>query len=111
MTAKFGDVILIRGDKRNRGKWRIGIIESFIIGRDGVIRGVGVRTGKSNLERQVQQLFPMELSRDKNSPHDTQSDTKEPKAETRTSTRTATVVARKCIADIATSELDELDWT
>ena len=29
MTAKRCDVVLIKGDERNRGKWKIGIIESY----------------------------------------------------------------------------------
>ena len=50
MVAKRGDVVLIKGDERNRGKWRIGIIESFIVGRDGVVRGARLRAGKSHMK-------------------------------------------------------------
>ena len=109
VTAKLGDVVLIRGEQRNRGKWQIGIIESFVIGRDGVIRGARLRAGKSYLERPVQHLFPMELSCDRNPPDDLKSNSKEPEVETRRPTRAAAVAARKLLADIATSELDELD--
>ena len=109
VTAKLGDVVLIRGEQRNRGKWQIGIIESFVISREGVIRGARLRAGKSYLERPVQHLFPMELSCDRNPPDDLKSNSKEPEVEIRRPTRTAAVAARKLIADIATSELDELD--
>jgi hypothetical protein len=64
MAAKRGDIVLIKGDERNRGKWKIGIIESFIVSRDGVIRGARLRAGKSHIERVMQHLFPMELSCD-----------------------------------------------
>ena len=59
MTAKRGDVILIKGDEQNRGKWKIGIIDSFIVGRDGVIRGARLRAGKSYLECPVQRTISM----------------------------------------------------
>jgi hypothetical protein len=35
-----GDVMLIKGDEKNRGLWKIGIVEQPIPGRDGVVRGV-----------------------------------------------------------------------
>ena len=57
--------MLIKGDVRNRGKWNIGIVEKLIKGRDGVVRAVKLRAGKSYLERAPQQLYPMELSCDR----------------------------------------------
>ena len=61
---KTGDVVLIQGDERNRGKWNLGIVAKLIKGRDGVIRAARLRAGKSFLERAIQQLCPMELSCD-----------------------------------------------
>ena len=61
---KTGDVVLIQGDERNRGKWNLGIVVKLIKGRDGVIRAARLRAGKSFLERAIQQLCPMELSCD-----------------------------------------------
>ena len=61
---KPGDVILNKGEERNRGKWRFGIVEQSIQGRDGVVRGARLRAGKSYLERPVQHLYPLELSYD-----------------------------------------------
>ena len=60
-----GEVVIIKSDEKNRGKWKIGVIEKVIRGIDGVIRGARVRTGTSVLERAVQHLFPLELSCDK----------------------------------------------
>ena len=59
------EVVIIKSDEKNRGKWKIGVIEKVIRGIDGVIRGARVRTGTSVLERAVQHLFPLELSCDK----------------------------------------------
>jgi hypothetical protein len=35
-----GDVMLIKGDEKNRRLWKIGIVEQLIPGRDGVVRYV-----------------------------------------------------------------------
>ena len=48
-TAKIqqGDVVLIKGDEKNRGKWKIGVVTKLIPGRDGVVRAVELRAGKA----------------------------------------------------------------
>lgn len=46
MNVTPGDVVLIKGDERNRGKWKIGIVERLIKGRDGIVRAVRLRAGK-----------------------------------------------------------------
>lgn len=56
--------MLIKGDKKNRGKWKIGIVEKLFPGRDGIVRAVRLRSGKLYLERPVQHLFPLELACD-----------------------------------------------
>ena len=61
---KLGDVVIIQSDERNRNKWKLGIVESLIPGRDGIVRVARVRSGKNTLERAVQQLYPLELSCD-----------------------------------------------
>jgi len=63
-SLKIGDVMLIKGDKRNKGHWKLGIIKELIKGRDGVVRGAKLRTGNAILERAVQHLYPMELQCD-----------------------------------------------
>ena len=64
MNLKLGDVVLIPDAERNRGKWNMGIAVKLFQGRDGVVRAVRLRAGKSYLERAVQHLFPLELSCD-----------------------------------------------
>ena len=64
-TLTRGDVVLINGEERNRGKWKIGTVEQLIQGRDGVVKGARLRAGKSYLERPLQLLYPLELTCDR----------------------------------------------
>ena len=57
-----GDVVIIKSSERNRNCWPLAVVESLIDGKDGFVRAAKVRTGKSILERAVQQLYPLELS-------------------------------------------------
>ena len=56
-----GEVVLIRGDEKNRGQWSIGVVERLVKGKDDVIRGARLKTNKSHVERAVQLLYPLEL--------------------------------------------------
>ena len=60
-----GDVVIIKDEERNRNKWKLGIVEDLITGRDGIVRAAKLRAGKTILERAVQQLYPLELSCDR----------------------------------------------
>ena len=61
-----GDVMLVKDDERNRGKWKMGIVVEVITGRDGIARAARIKTGTgSYLERALQQLYPLELSCDR----------------------------------------------
>ena len=60
----MGDVIVIKGDERNKGKWKIGIIERLYPERGGIVRAVTVRCGNNQIERAVQHLYPLELQCD-----------------------------------------------
>ena len=53
MSLQPGDVVLIQSTEKNRGKWNIGIVVKLITGRDGVVRAVSLRAGKSYLERAI----------------------------------------------------------
>ena len=64
MDCKEGDVVIIKSDERNRGKWKIDIVVKLIQGRDGIPRAARLRAGKTYLERPVQFLYPLELSCD-----------------------------------------------
>ena len=47
--------------------WTIGIVDSLIIGKDGVTRAAKVQSEKSTLERAMQQFYPLELRCDSKS--------------------------------------------
>ena len=58
VKLKAGDVVLIKGEKRNRGKWNIGIVEEMIKGRDGVVRVVKIKGWKLTLGGTNSALIP-----------------------------------------------------
>jgi len=60
-----GDVVIIKDENKDRNKWKLGIVEDPIVGRDGIVRAVKLRAGKRHLERAIQQLYPLELSCDR----------------------------------------------
>lgn len=63
-TLAVGDVVILKSEDKNRGKWPLGIVQELYPGRDGVVRAVKLRSGKNFLERAVQHLYPLELSSD-----------------------------------------------
>lgn len=58
---KEGDVVLFKGEEKNRGKWKIGVVSKLIPGRDGIVRAVRLGAVRSYHERPIQFLYPMEL--------------------------------------------------
>ena len=68
LTVKTGDVVLIKGDKKNRGKWKMELVKQIIPGRDRNVRAVKLKTGKGELERTIQHLYPLELACDMEEP-------------------------------------------
>ena len=62
LSVTSGDVVIIKGNEKNRGQWELGIVDELFPGSDGVIRAVKLQAGKSYLERPIQHLYPLELS-------------------------------------------------
>ena len=60
-----GDVVLIKSDEKNRGKWLLAIVRAIYPGCDEVVCAVQLQTGKGFLERPIQHLYPLELACDK----------------------------------------------
>lgn len=71
-TPTIGEVVLIRNDSKNRGKWNIGIITKLLNGRDGVVRGARLKSRKTSIERPIQDLYPLELSTETNEKNEKQ---------------------------------------
>ena len=89
-------------DEKNRAQWKLGVVEDLITGRDGVIRGAKLNTGKSHVERPIQHLYPLELSFDK--PVQTPRDTLNTDAPVYRPRRDAAAAARFRIQDINENE-------
>ena len=99
-----GDVVIIQDESRNRNTWKLGIVESLITGRDGIIRAARMRAGKGVIERAVQHLYPLELSVDR-APKTANLNPTVPSFRPR---RAAAVVAKERIKEITNDEQDEL---
>ena len=61
---KCGDVVMVKTDNKNRGTWPLAIVNQVYPGKNGVIRGVQLKTANGKLERPVQHLYPLELECD-----------------------------------------------
>ena len=61
---KEGDIVLIKGEEKNRNKWKIGKVTKLIRGKDKVVRGVKLQCDKAILERPIQLIYPLELKCD-----------------------------------------------
>jgi len=57
MSLNVGEVVIIRSEDKNRGKWPLDIEEELFEGRDGKVTG-----GKMFLERPIQHLNLLELA-------------------------------------------------
>jgi len=59
-----GDVVQIH-DECPRSRWKLGIVEELITGRDGLTRAAHVRTASGVTSRPVVKLYPLEVTCDK----------------------------------------------
>ena len=103
LNLQVGDVVLIRSEERNCGKWNIGIVARLIKGPDGVVQAARLRAGKSYLERAIQHLCTMELSCDVKGVQLSQPVPLNPRTREFTP-RQAAVTARQQISNIAEME-------
>ena len=102
LSLSRGDVIIIKGEEKNRRHWKLGIVAELITSRDDVIRGAKLRAGKSYLERPIQHLYPLELSSDMTARAPIRS--LDPKAPVFRPTRDAAVAPKVRIQDQADDE-------
>ena len=101
MKSKEGDVVIIKGDDKNRAHWKLGVVKKMYEGSDDVVRAVKLRAGKSYMERAVQHLYPLELSCDKTNGEESELNPKSPEFRPR---RNAAEIARLNISDQAEIE-------
>ena len=57
----IGDVVMMKGEDKRRGKWKIGIVKELYRGKDQEIRSVQIKTAKGCLEQPIQLLCPLEF--------------------------------------------------
>ena len=101
-TSAIGDVVIIKGEEQNRNLWRLGLVTELIKGKDRILRAAKIRYGKSEIERAVQHLYPMELFCDwKYNDYTETNEVNEDDQvqESRRSKRTAAAVAKNKIQD------------
>ena len=58
----IGDVVMIKGGDKRKGKWKIGLVKELNRGKDQEIRSAQVKRAKRYLERPIQLLYPLELN-------------------------------------------------
>ena len=58
----MGEVVLIHDEDSKRVLWKIGLVTEHIVGRDGKVRAVWLRTSNGSvLNRPIQRLYPLEI--------------------------------------------------
>ena len=65
--VKEGDVVILKNESTKHAFWKLAIIESLIVGQDGVARATIVKAANSegrpkSLRRSVKHLFPLEIN-------------------------------------------------
>ncbi len=60
-VSQIGEIVLIVGEEKNRGRWMKGKVVKYVKGKDGMIRGVIVLHKGNYLERLVQLVCPLEI--------------------------------------------------
>ena len=98
--------MLAKSEEQNRGKWKLGVVETPIEGRDGGVRAVRLKSGKAFIERPIQHLYPLELSCDIPTRREAQHLRAETRREFRPSRRAA-VAARDQVRAITRPEDNE----
>ena len=50
-NVAIGEIMLIKGDDNDRGHWKMGVVQKLVKGKDGIIKGVKLKTSTGILER------------------------------------------------------------
>eukprot|EP00795_Rhopilema_esculentum_P006806 gene6806-biopygen8263 len=57
---KLGEIVLVLGEEKNRGKWKKGRVVSHVKGKDGIVRGVTLLHKGNTIERPLV-VCPLEI--------------------------------------------------
>ena len=60
-SPEVGEIVLIVGEEKNRGRWMKGKVLRIVKGADGVVRGVVLLHKGNRLERPIQAIRPLEI--------------------------------------------------
>ena len=60
-VPELGEVVIVVGDEKNRGKWKKGKVVNHVTGKDGVVRGVLIQYKEHIIERLLQLVCPLEI--------------------------------------------------
>ena len=58
LTLTKRDLVIIKGDEKDRNYWKLGTVLDLIVGRDGEVQAAKLRVRRGVLERALQQLLP-----------------------------------------------------
>ena len=58
----INNVVMIKWDEKNRGKWKIGIIQNIFMGKDNTIRSIKIRTEKDQFSWCIQWSYTVTQS-------------------------------------------------
>ena len=62
---KFGDVVIVKSENKNRGRWPLATVNEIFPGKDENFPAVQLKTANGIIERPVQHLYPLELTCDR----------------------------------------------
>ena len=60
-APEVGEIVLILGEEKNRGRWKKGKVIRIVKGADGLARGVILLHKGKQLERPIQSVCPLEI--------------------------------------------------
>ena len=60
-APEVGEIVLILGEEKNRGRWKKGKVIRIVKRADGLARGVILLNKRKQLERPIQSVCPLEI--------------------------------------------------
>ena len=106
---KVGEIVMVKGEDKRRGTWKIGRVDELFVGKDGITRGVRIKTARGFLERPVQLLYPLELHCDVNTNDEIQlGKTKDGNENVKLNPEASTFRPKRTAAAIASIKLNDM---